>query len=166
MPRVCTVCTHPDRAAIDAALVSGESAAALAARYRTKSARMALQRHRAEHLPTTLQRAQEATDVRQALDVVQQLKAINHASLAILAEARTLRDGDLALKAVDRIQKQIELQAKLLGELDDRPQINLLVAPEWLQLRGMLLLALQPYPEARSAVAARLVALEDSRAAG
>lgn len=59
---------------------------------------------------------------------------------------------DTALKAIDRIHKQIEL----LGELDDRPQVNVLVMPEWLQLRGAILHALAPYPEARAAVAAHL----------
>ena len=54
------------------------------------------------------------------------------------------------------MQKQIELQAKLIGELDDRPQVNLLVAPQWLELRVQILAALQPYPEARLAVAEAL----------
>ena len=105
-------------------------------------------------------KAAEASDVRHALDVVQQLKAINAASLAILSDARRIGDADTALKAVDRIQRQIELQAKLLGELDERPQLNVLVAPEWLQARAVLLEALGPYPEARTAVSTRLVALE------
>ena len=94
-----------------------------------------------------------------ALDVVAQLKAINEASLAILSEARGRGDADTTLKAVDRIQRQIELQAKLIGELDERPQVNVLVAPEWLTVRSALLEALGPYPEARQAVAGRLAAL-------
>ena len=51
------------------------------------------------------------------------------------------------------MQKQIELQAKLIGELDDRPQVNLLLAPQWLELQVQILAALQPYPEAHLAVA-------------
>ncbi len=54
----------------------------------------------------------------------------------------------------------VELTAKLVGELDERPQVNVLLAPEWLAVRAALLAALRPYPEARVAVAARLAAME------
>jgi hypothetical protein len=121
---------------------------------------MAVQRHKDEHLPAALVQAHAEQDVRQALDVVAQLKAINQASLAVLRQARERGNGELALKAVDRVQKQIELQAKLLGELDDRPTVNLLVAPEWLEVRAALFSALEGHPEARVAVAARLMAQE------
>jgi hypothetical protein len=59
---------------------------------------------------------------------------------------------ELILKTADRLHAQLELLAKLLGDLDERPQINVLVAPEWIQLRTTLLEALRPYPEARTAV--------------
>jgi hypothetical protein len=104
-------------------------------------------------------RAQEAADVREALDVIAQLKAINSATFKVLVEARETGRPSLALAAIDRVQRQIELQAKLLGELDERPVVNLLLAPEWRTTRTMLLEALEPYIEARAAVAARLRAL-------
>lgn len=67
---------------------------------------------------------------------------------------------DLVLKTYDRLRDTFELLARLVGDLDERPQITLQTAPEWLEVRGVLLSALGPYPEARAAVAARLVALE------
>jgi hypothetical protein len=114
-----------------------------------------LHRHR-EHLPKQLVKAQEQEDVRQAIDVVKQLKTINGATLAILKEARDERNGELALKAVDRIQRQLELQAKLLGELQQEGTINVTVSPEWLTLRAVLTQALQPYPDAARAVSKAL----------
>lgn len=158
MPRTCTVCVHPQRPAIDAALVRGEPLRNIAERFGTSAT--ALHRHKAEHLPRSLVAAAEVEDVAQALDVVAQLKAINAASRAVLQEARDRRDGDLALKAADRIQRQIELQAKLLGDLDDRQTVNILVAPEWLATRTALMLALRPYPEAAAAAALSLSSLE------
>jgi hypothetical protein len=110
-------------------------------------------------------KAAEAEDVAHAINVVRQLRDINEASLAVLREARDGHDGALALKAIDRIQRQIELQAKLLGELDERPQVNVTVSPEWLTIRAALLETLRPYPDACTAVAARLVALESARGA-
>jgi len=154
MPRVCTVCAHPERAIIDAALVAGTPNRRIATQHGLSEA--AVRRHAAEHLPASLVTAAGEEATRQALDVLAQLKQINASSVAILAEARRAKDGDLALKAVDRIHKQIELQAKLLGDLDERPVVNVLVTPEWQQLRGQLVAALQPFPEARVAVAAVL----------
>jgi hypothetical protein len=56
------------------------------------------------------------------------------------------------------VLRQIAFQARLLGELD-APQVNVLLAPEWIGIRTGLLAALSPYPEARTAVAQRLVSL-------
>jgi hypothetical protein len=153
MPRTCTICGHASRAAIDQALVSGESAPKIAAKYRVSDD--AVTRHRA-HIPAQLLKAQEATDVRQALDVVMQLRAINSATIAILKSARASEDHKLALLAVDRVQKQIELQARLLGELDDRPVVNVLITPEWQRLRAVIVEALADEPSARIKVAAAL----------
>ncbi len=158
MARTCTVCRHPDRPAIDMALINRRPFRDIARHFGVS--KDATVRHFDDHLPATLAKAKEAEDVAHAIDVVGQLRAINAATLAVLANARKVGDGDLALKAVDRVQRQIELQAKLLGELDERPQVVLANAPEWLQVRTVLLDALRPHPEERQAVAARLVALE------
>lgn len=158
MPRVCTVCSHPDRPAIDKAIAAGETLRGLSRKHSVSED--ALTRHKAEHLPATVVKAQEAQDVRHALDVVGQLKAINRVCLAVLKDARTARDGDLALKAVDRIQRQIELQAKLIGQLDERPVVNILVTPEWMQVRSAIFEALAQHPAARVAVAEHLTRLE------
>lgn len=158
MPRRCTVCSHPEHRAIDKALALGQIAKRTIA-HRYGVGYYAVLRHEDEHLPARLAKAQEGLDVRAALDVVGQLKAINGASLQVVADARRLGDGELALKAVDRIQRQLELQAKLLGELDERPQINLTVAPEWLSVRLVLVQALAPFPEAKVAVAGALQAV-------
>jgi hypothetical protein len=149
VPRTCTICNHERRSEIDAALLNETPYRHIAARYGTSTG--ALQRHR-EHLPKQLVKAQEQEDVSQAIDVVKQLKAINGATLAILKEARAEGNGELALKAVDRIQRQLELQAKLLGEVQQEGTINVTVSPEWVTLRAVVLQAITPYPDAAQAV--------------
>ncbi len=151
MPRTCTACGHEDRPAIDAALVAGVALRTIADQYGLSH--QALMRHRSDHIPPALVTAAGAEEVRQALDVLQQLKTINSAALTVLRDARAAQDGDLALKAIDRIHKQIELQAKLLGDLDERPVVNVLISPEWLALRGRIVGALARYPDARVALA-------------
>ncbi len=169
MPRTCQICAHPERAAIDRALAAGEPLRGIARTYfGTVQPEDALSRHKAEHLPQTVARAAAVQEVEQArgvvaegLDVVGQLRAINNITLHVLKEARDAKDHDIALKAIDRVQRQIELQAKLLGELDERPQVNILIAPEWVHLRGLLMHALSDYPEAKASVAAVLMEVDD-----
>ena len=56
--RTCTCCTHPERAALDAAALGGESGRAIAGRFGVS--RAAVQRHRAAHLaPAQAQAAAE-----------------------------------------------------------------------------------------------------------
>ena len=117
-------------------------------------------RHFGDHLPARIMKAQEKMDVREALDIVGQLKFINAAALTVLRDARANGDQELVLKAIDRVQKQIELQARLIGELDDRPQINIWVSAEWLAIRSALLSALRDHPAARLEVAEALAGLE------
>jgi hypothetical protein len=105
-------------------------------------------------------KAKESEDVGHAIDVVKQLKAINGASLQILNEAGLAGNSELVLKAVDRVLRQVELQAKLLGELDERPRVDIVLTPEWLSARAALLAALAPFPDAKVAVAERLLSLE------
>ena len=129
MPRSCTVCAHPERHSIEAALVAGRSLRDIARHFGVS--KDAVARHAAEHLPPALVRAKEEAEGNEALDLLRQLKTINLIAISVLAEARVARNGDLALKAIDRIERQLTLQAKLLGELDERPVVNLLVSEEW-----------------------------------
>lgn len=151
MPRTCTICGHPQRHPIEKAIVGGTPNRRIATQYGLSEA--AVRRHAAEHLPVALVQAQGAEQVRQALDVVAQLKAINGAARRVLRDAQTAGDGDLVLKSVDRVLRQVELQAKLLGDLDERPVINIISSPEWAALRLRIVAALRPFPTAAVALA-------------
>lgn len=63
---------------------------------------------------------------------------------------------ELLLKAYDRLESRLTLVAKLLGELAHTGTVNVVLSPEWLALRGRLLTALSPFPEAREAVVTAL----------
>ena len=97
-------------------------------------------------------RAMETRETEHAIDTFQQLRAINAACLEVLREARKDGKHSILLRAVDRIARQIELQAKLLGQIQDGATVNVAVLPEWHGIRQAVLDALQPYPEARLAV--------------
>src|SRR5262249_50703617 len=78
--------------------------------------------------------------------------------------------GDL--KEASRVERGItdnlELTAKLLGQLVQRHEVrstSILVSPDYLELRGVIVRALQPFPEAARAVGAALHCLESKAAA-
>jgi hypothetical protein len=159
MPRSCTVCTHPERAEIDEGLVAGVSAAEIAGRYRTIGER-AIRRHRSNHLPAKLAKAREAEEVAQADDLLEQVRDLRVRALDILDKAEEAGELRIALSAIREARGNLELLAKLLGELDERPVTNVLVSAEWVTVRKAMMETLDRYPEARVAVAERLAELE------
>ncbi len=136
MPRRCAVCTHPDKEAIDQALVGGTALSALAALYRVSDD--SLGRHKSNHLPAKLIVAHAAEEVAQADDLLSQVQNLQSRALAILDKAESAGDLRTALGAIREATGNLELLAKLLGELDERPQVNVLLSPEWLELRATI----------------------------
>lgn len=71
---------------------------------------------------------------------------------------------EVVVAAIREARGNLELLAKLLGELDETPRMDVLISTEWLTVRTTLLEALGPHPEARVAAAGALLALEKGRA--
>ena len=153
MPMTCSICKHPHRDAIDLSLLEGRSLRAIAGQFNVSSS--ALDRHK-DHLPGTLAKAHEAHEATSAGTLLTRLKTLNTETLAILKETRAAGDHDLALKAIARVEKQLELEGKLMGELNDGTTVNMFASPEWVALRAVVIAALRPYPEAARAVAGAL----------
>lgn len=159
MPPTCSICIHAKRPEIDRALLAGDSLRNIAKHFAVTSA--ALNRHKTNHLAQRLAqvaRRNEQADIRTAIDVVGQLKAINGVALSVLKGAREAGDGELALRAIDRIQKQIELQARLIDLINDGDtvNVNLTVSPQWVSMRAVIIGALRDHPDAATAVVAAL----------
>ena len=70
----------------------------------------------------------------------------------ISGEVKTADIRDLVLKTQARLLAGIELIGKLKGQIDTRPQINILALPQWGQIRGVILDSLAPFPDARIAL--------------
>jgi hypothetical protein len=156
MPRRCTVCDRPERHSIDEALVSGAPYRSVAKRFRLSES--AVYRHKTEHLPAHLLKAREVEEVAQADDLLEQVRHLQAHALDILECAEKTGDLRTALAAISQARGNLELLGKLAGELDERPVVNLNLSPQWLQLRAVIVGALEPHPAAHTAV---LRALED-----
>jgi hypothetical protein len=161
MPRRCTVCAHPKVEAIDMALVAGEPYRSVANRYESLS-QASVQRHSENHLPATLAQAKGAEMIAHADDLLEQVRDLQVRTFAILEAAEASEQHRTALSAIREARGNLELLAKLLGELDERPVTNILISPEWLELRTVIVTALEPYSDARESVVRAL----DSGAGG
>ncbi len=157
MPQPGTIATHPDKAQIDAAIVAGVPNRRIATQYDVSEA--AVRRYKADGLPVTLVRAKDAEDAAHADDLLAQVRDLQSRALAILDTAEAAGELRTALAAIREARGNLELLARLLGELQEGATVNLLVAaPEWLAVRGAIFAALAAHPDARAAVAHALTA--------
>lgn len=104
MPRVCTICTHTERQAIDAAIVAGGSKSSIARKFNV--GRDAVSRHVA-HVARKIARS-EAREARTLAGLVD----LGHAKVREVLD-RPNRGGkrdELVLKAVDRLARLAELE--------------------------------------------------------
>jgi len=155
MTRRCTVCDHPQREAVDAALTAGDVAyRRIAAQFGLKES--SLRRHKAGHLPAALAQAKEAREVARGDDLLGQVRELQTRAMGILDMAEGAGDLKTALQAIAQARGCLELLAKLLGELQEGSTVNIVLLPEWVQVRGVIIAALGPYPEAKLCVAEAL----------
>ncbi|HSH81233.1 MAG TPA: hypothetical protein VLA19_22090 [Herpetosiphonaceae bacterium] len=158
MPRACSICVHDDRAAINKALIAGEPFRLIAERFGTSAT--ALTRHKAEHLPAKLAKASAAKETAIADDLLAQVRALRNNAIRILTAAEESGDLRTALLGIREARACVELLAEMEGELNRTPQVNILIAPEWLTVRSLLMRTLTDYPEARAQVAAALMTVD------
>jgi hypothetical protein len=158
MPRVCTICSSPQRAEIDRQLLSGATYRKIAERFHVTA--QAQLRHKADHLLAELVKAKQAEEVSQATDLLAMAMERDTKALELLSAAE--KGGDIKTAgAMLRISLvSLELLARLRGELNEQTTVNVLLAPEWLVTRAEVMRALEPYVEARLAVSAALLELE------
>jgi len=109
-------------------------------------------RHKTDHLPAHPLKAREIEEVARADDLLDQVRTLQIHALDILERAEKAGDLRTALFAISQARGNLELLGKLAGELDERPVINLNVSPEWLELRAVIVGALEPHPAAHGAV--------------
>lgn len=105
MPRTCTLCTHPDRAAIDTALLRGEACAQISRDFAVSAD--AAERHRRAHLPAAMVAAQGAAELTRADTLLGRLGELSRRAEGlhrdvekILRRAQRERDPATVLEAV------------------------------------------------------------------
>ncbi len=164
MARTCTICRHEKRADIDKALIARVPFRNIAGRH--KVSKSALVRHLDDHIPAALLKAKDAEEVAQADVLLRQVGELRDRALAILDVAEAAAEYRDALAAIREARGCLELLGKLAGQLKDAPTVNVILSAEWRDIQAVMLAALEPYMDARLAVAEALTTMESHHAAG
>jgi hypothetical protein len=160
MPRVCTICTHPQRAEIDEAAIAGASYRNIAKQFAVGY--LVVMRHKADHLLPELVKSKHAEEVAQADDLLSQLLAYRRRADALLDKTEQGKDYRNALGAIREARSCLELEARLRHELDEHPRVSVLLAgPEWIAIFAAIRRALLTYPGALAAVDQAVALLEE-----
>lgn len=134
---------------------------------------MAVQRHASDHLAAAIKEVKQTQIIQSgsiALDRMARGEKIVDEIISFAwgdenkAKPDESKAPDLALKALAELRRQVELRAKLEGELDEHT-ITVTSIPEWRELRTLLLEALSVHPQAKMAVIRALEAYNHEQSA-
>ncbi len=161
MSRVCSLCSHHERAEIDRSIISGQPYRDIAGQFAVSKS--AVERHASSHLAEAIARHSELEGKITADRLIAELRTVREVTLGVLEEARQGRDAGMALKAIARLEKQSELVGKLAGELIERQRIDqtsIVFNDQWLRLRAVIMRAVEGHPEVRTLLLHELAKLE------
>jgi hypothetical protein len=109
----------------------------------------AVRYHMREHLPALLALARDAERAARADTLLDRMEALQSQTLAILDAPE---DQRTALAAIAQARRNLELIGEVTKELDRAATVNVALNPEWLEIRGVIIAALEPHPTARDSV--------------
>jgi hypothetical protein len=148
--RLCTICcSHKSRYDIDSILVDRSLA------YRDIAgqfgvSKTAVGRHVSEgHISGLIALAADAERAAQADTLLDRIEALQSRTLALLEATEKTGEHRTALAAVREARGNLELIGEITKELDRTPTLNLHLNAEWIELRTVIVQALEPHPEAR-----------------
>jgi len=158
MTRTCTVCNHKDIEEINRRLINKEAYRDIAGQY--KLSKSAVERHfngnpsknESGHIAELLSKSNDIKEIVSADSLLLKLQEEAVFVREMRDSAKEGGDIELALKAVDRALKCIDLYAKVSGLIQEHPTINITLNAEWISLRTTIITALEPFPDAKRAV--------------
>jgi len=149
----CAACDDAKAVAINRALVIGTSLSKLSKQYGITGP--ALSAHRRNHLSPALAVVRTERLAQGATTVMEEVTALVAHMKTILAQAVKAKNAGQALAANRELRGDLELIARITGELETRTQVvlNIATSPDWIRTRTALMEALIPFPDATRAAA-------------
>lgn len=155
----CGVCRHPDHQEYERQILTSEITQKHAAELMGVH-KSSLSRHMSNCVAKRFTQLvkPEPTQV-DDLNVINALTSSHRTTLEILRDSLEEGDRKTALIALQTEIKQLDLLAKVTGQLDETPSVNILLSPEYLILKQVVVTALSDYPDARLQVSDALACL-------
>jgi transposase-like protein len=150
--RVCTICSHEQRFAIEELLATRQSTyRGIARKYGVSED--AVSRHvKTGHISHLLALAADAERAAAADGLLDRIEALHSRTLAILEAVEGTDEHGTALAAIREARRNLELIGEVTRELDRAGTINLELTVEWQEVKAVLVNTLASYPEAQQAV--------------
>jgi hypothetical protein len=169
----CTVCKHRERAQIDLALARHVAVSAIARRFKLSTD--SLYRHSNGHLTPALRaKLLAGPDTEIDLDRLKETESqsllanlihLRRRLFAALDVAGEYKDANMLSRVAGQLHRNLELTGKLIGDLNSgNTTTNVLVMPQYVEMRVELVKALADFPDARERVAGVLHSLESKAA--
>jgi len=146
--RNCMVCIHDNREEIDKALLAKVTYRNIQKQYGVNIS--TLSRHKKDHLPKELIKSEKLKEIAKSDTLIEQVQTLKNRAEDILDKVEQQGSHTIALQAIKEIRSIIELLAKIQGEIQTGVTINL--NPEWIELRTVIINAVEQYPEAKKAI--------------
>jgi hypothetical protein len=122
MSRKCSICNHDRRQEIEHALFRGDSHRVVAQQFTVP--RGAVARH-IKHISTALTQARKLTEIGAGKSIFLQLRELNLQIEQLKARADRTGDYRAALAALREKTRLVELEARLTGELNEKPEVKI-----------------------------------------
>jgi len=149
----CSICKDPRIEEINRRIASQEKLADISRELAVSED--ALSRHKEKCIITALSATPNTKDVINGDNLLTQLQAAREETLKLLdmaIEAGNTKTYGAPSNYLAELRQQIKLWAELEGRLSSQPQITIISSPQWIELRTLIITALDPYPDAREAV--------------
>jgi hypothetical protein len=122
MSRKCSICNHNRRQEIEHALLRGDSHRVVAQQFTVS--RGAVARH-LKHVSTALTQARKLKEIEDGKSISLQLRELNLQVEQLKARADRTGDYRAALAALREKTRLVELEARLTGELNEKPEVKI-----------------------------------------
>jgi hypothetical protein len=150
--RVCTICSHTQRYEIEELLATRQSTYRGIARTYDVS-EDAVSRHvSSRHVSQLISLAADAERAAGADTLLDRIEALQRRIEEFLTRIEHTDNYSATLGAFREMRSNLELIGEVTRELDRAGTINLELSSEWLELKGVLITALEPHPAARDSV--------------
>jgi hypothetical protein len=151
MPKPCTICEDPRRDEFDRRARIEDNIAKIAQDFALSYD--ALYRHvKANHHIREVTAIPTSAELATSEDIYREIENWHTEAKDLQRTAKDNGDIKLALLGLEKALKCLELMLKIHGQLPEGPQITIINNPEWVELRTLIIGALDPYPEAKGAV--------------